>query len=533
MTAIETWDDSIGVDHLWTNANLGEAVPDVMTPATWSVMAPFVTRALASTTVPGVRFFGRIAGRLYLDLSVIVATGTAFGLPVRRVLATAEPIFGTVPADVEIPVARLPRLRTITGMIGSQLAGARRARALRGELDGWLGAVPQRCAALHTSIAAASTAAELHRLWTEIDPLFTRVGELMEYSQHAGQAQVRTPARLTKLVGATDAAALVAAGADLESLGPVLGLAELHRGDIDWPTFVRRHGHRGPHEFELSVPRPAEDPGWRNRQPVVTAADPHALMARREERRAEAWERLVRRHPRRAGRAQRDIDAYGVAVRTREHIRSEAIRVFGVIRAFVLRAGGLTGIGDDAFFLALPELLLLLDGREPGVDVAVRRATYEHYVALAAPPPLVRGSHAGAAAGAGDAVSGIGASAGVAEGPVRVLTAADDDLEPGEVLVTATTNVGWTPLFPRAAAVVTDVGARLSHAAIVARELGIPAVVGCGNATTVLRTGDVVRVDGEAGTVEVIRPRQHPSRQHPSVQVPERGGSAPHPSPGR
>jgi pyruvate,water dikinase len=70
--------------------------------------------------------------------------------------------------------------------------------------------------------------------------------------------------------------------------------------------------------------------------------------------------------------------------------------------------------------------------------------------------------------------------------------------------VAVTTNVGWTPLFPRAAAVVTDVGAPLSHAAIVARELGIPAVVGCGSATTRLRTGDRVRVDGGQGTVEIL-----------------------------
>ena len=79
-----------------------------------------------------------------------------------------------------------------------------------------------------------------------------------------------------------------------------------------------------------------------------------------------------------------------------------------------------------------------------------------------------------------------------------------DQLRRGEVLVTTVTNVGWTPLFPRSAAVVTDVGAPLSHAAIVARELGIPAVVGCGNATMRLRTGDRVRVDGSAGTVEVL-----------------------------
>ena len=74
----------------------------------------------------------------------------------------------------------------------------------------------------------------------------------------------------------------------------------------------------------------------------------------------------------------------------------------------------------------------------------------------------------------------------------------------GEILVTTVTNIGWTPIFPRAAAVVTDVGAPLSHAAIVARELGIPAVVGCGNATTRLRSGDRIRVDGGAGTVEIL-----------------------------
>ena len=101
---------------------------------------------------------------------------------------------------------------------------------------------------------------------------------------------------------------------------------------------------------------------------------------------------------------------------------------------------------------------------------------------------------------------GFPGSAGVVEGPVRVLQQPreGDSLRGGEVLVTTVTNVGWTPLFPRLGAIVTDVGAPLSHAAIVARELGIPAVVGCGNATMRLRTGDRVRVDGSAGTVEVL-----------------------------
>ncbi len=91
------------------------------------------------------------------------------------------------------------------------------------------------------------------------------------------------------------------------------------------------------------------------------------------------------------------------------------------------------------------------------------------------------------------------------DGIVRRIDRMEDgnQIQPGEILVTVTTNVGWTPLFPRLAAIVTDVGAPLSHAAIVARELGIPAVVGCGNATMRLKTGDRVRVDGGAGIVEL------------------------------
>jgi pyruvate,water dikinase len=90
---------------------------------------------------------------------------------------------------------------------------------------------------------------------------------------------------------------------------------------------------------------------------------------------------------------------------------------------------------------------------------------------------------------------------------VRRLERLEDSpqLQRGEILVAKLTNIGWTPIFPRAAAIITDLGAPLSHAAIVARELGIPAVVGCGNATMRLKTGDRVRVDGGKGQVEILK----------------------------
>jgi pyruvate,water dikinase len=97
-------------------------------------------------------------------------------------------------------------------------------------------------------------------------------------------------------------------------------------------------------------------------------------------------------------------------------------------------------------------------------------------------------------------------SAGQATGVVRRLDCPEDgyQLKDGEILVAKQTNIGWTLFFPRAAGIITEVGAPLSHAAVVARELGIPAVVNCSNATKRLRDGDLVRVDGTRGTVEIL-----------------------------
>ena len=194
----------------------------------------------------------------------------------------------------------------------------------------------------------------------------------------------------------------------------------------------------------------------------------------------------------------------------------------------------MTALGEDIFFLEGREIIRALQGEtlSPRL-IGDRRAAYQAYCSLPTYPALIRGpfdpyrwaanpnrridryvldSQASSSgprrpsAGAGTVISGFPGSSGIVEAPVRVLADAADGsaFKSGEVLVTTVTNVGWTPLFPRAAAVITDVGAPLSHAAIVARELGIPAVVGCGDATMRLKTGDRVRVDGTAGTVELL-----------------------------
>ncbi len=102
---------------------------------------------------------------------------------------------------------------------------------------------------------------------------------------------------------------------------------------------------------------------------------------------------------------------------------------------------------------------------------------------------------------------GTAASSGIVEGNARVLLSSSQlsELLPGEILVVHTTDVGWTPLFLVAAGVVTELGGPLSHAAVVAREFGVPSVVNVGGATRAIRTGDVLRVDGERGVVERVR----------------------------
>ncbi|MEV0697903.1 PEP/pyruvate-binding domain-containing protein [Saccharopolyspora sp. NPDC050389] len=529
---VETWNDSLGGDYLWTCANLGEAIPSVMTPCTWSLVEIFMSETMALSRVGPHRLSGNIGGRFYLNLSLTFAVGNALGLG-SLVRSASEQAFGRIPEDVKVPALPMSRWRVVRSAASSALPFLRRVAAYQRRLPELLASSPDRCARLHERIAAVGGAEELRALWrSDVEPLLRDSSRMLAAGARLdGAGLVRIRPRLLKLVGEADANALLtglSAGGDaLASLGPVMGLGELARGDIDRETFARSWGHRCPDEFEVYAPRPAEDPEWIDRQlaGLRSAADPAELLARQERARDAAWARLRSRHPGKERRLRRRITGAARAARGREAARSELIRAFWVLRAFVLRAGELTGAGEDLFFLRIEEVLALLGGsREPLGAVADRRQTYRAYAALGPYPTLVRGhfdpvrwsarpdrrmdvfDESVALAPVSDSVRGFAGAAGVVEGTARVLASVDEGetLRPGEVLVTTVTNVGWTPLFPRAAAVVTDVGAPLSHAAIVARELGIPAVVGCGNATTRLRSGDRVRVDGAAGTVEVL-----------------------------
>lgn len=108
----------------------------------------------------------------------------------------------------------------------------------------------------------------------------------------------------------------------------------------------------------------------------------------------------------------------------------------------------------------------------------------------------------------GDIIKGVGASSGRVSAPARVLSGPQDfdRMVPGDILVARITTPAWTSLFAMASGVVTDVGGPLSHSSIVAREYGIPAVLGTGVATQRLSSGQQILVDGDAGTVTIERP---------------------------
>jgi pyruvate,water dikinase len=114
---------------------------------------------------------------------------------------------------------------------------------------------------------------------------------------------------------------------------------------------------------------------------------------------------------------------------------------------------------------------------------------------------------AGDEAGDDGAITGMAASPGVVEGPARVITSADQlgEVEEGEILVATITAPSWGPIFGKIKATVTDIGGMMSHAAIVCREYGLPAVTGTGSASTTIRTGQLIRVDGNAGRVEILQ----------------------------
>ena len=530
------FNDSLTGDYVWSCVNVGEAMSVVMTPFTWSLVR---TAFDELNLLPGHAALGNIGGRAYQNVTVMVSAFRALG---RNVESLSTELGGVRDEYLETMDQYLVPLPGATpfAVLPSVIRMWRKQRAGLKNLDAFLAGNPDWCRALCRRIEAMQSREELASV--HVDELLPHARQTFWRTTatafYLGERVGQLRRKLIKLVGADDADALLSNVSShdelLASLGPVVGLARVARGEMSREAYLEQWGHRGPLETEASVPRPFEDPDWLDRQLTTFAKSPvdvEALLATQRAQFEAAWERFKDRHPRKAREMRRRLEGAAQAARMRAAVRSEFTRLVWVARTWVLCVGELPGIGDGAFFLSIDELLDLLAGKDgPTAYIPARRQTYERYKALPPYPLIIRGrfdpfqwaadpnrrsdvfdSHGllpklMLQAPSENTILGMPGSAGRVEGVVRRLDRPEDGhhLQKGEILVTAQTNIGWTLIFPRAAAIVTDVGAPLSHAAIVARELGIPAVVNCGNASTRLRTGDRVLVEGGRGVVEIL-----------------------------
>jgi len=555
---------------VWSCANLAEALPGVATPLTWSVAASFselgFRRAFASlgAIVPrGTHLVANVHGRFYLNLTAFMrVAATVPGLDPATLLelggGEAIGLLQSQTEDVSTKgfYARLPLTATrvvreqarLDAELASYERDATRARAAFEALD--LGIL--------TDDGVATTIRDLQRF-------LDRTGSVMlSCASNALGSFVALRALLARWVDAAEstqlAGDLTAGGAgkglgDLESARPTIALARIAEIALQDPParaslladpkgvdaiprgptrealdrWIVAYGDRAIREAELSTPRWREDASF----PLATLAlyvrrglEARSFSPHTDEvgARADAAMRLVES---KVGILQRTALRHLVArchkfARLRERMRAWVTWVLGAIRVAALEADrrlrrrepSLHKPGEipAVFFCTVDEILAVLRGESRSIARIVELRRAEHARDLARPDPettfIGRPSPVRLEALGGPILQGHGAAPGVVRGPARVLGSPAEaaSLQPGEILVTRTTDVGWTPLFLAAAGVVTELGGPLSHAAIVARELGVPCVVNANGATMRIRDGDIVRLDGQRGVVEIELP---------------------------
>jgi pyruvate,water dikinase len=333
----------------------------------------------------------------------------------------------------------------------------------------------------------------------------------MDLALWALSREIRADARSAELMARRTPAEL--ADAFRAGDGPPVLQAGLSR-------FLERYGFRSVGEIDLGVARWSEDPthllgAISNYLRLADGAPAPDAQFARGAREAEAMMATLLgrvRGPRRVllrffiGRAW-------ALMGSRELPKFMLMRrVFTPLRELLRPVGDeLTAMGrierpDDVYFLTLAEARAAIAGADMRATVAAHRATFVREQARRRIPRVLLSDGTDAEVAlveASDgALRGSPASPGTVTGRARViLSPRGAHLEPGEILVAPSTDPGWTPLFLTAGGLVMEMGGMMSHGAVVAREYGIPAVVGVADATERIATGDVITVDGSSGVI--------------------------------
>lgn len=301
----------------------------------------------------------------------------------------------------------------------------------------------------------------------------------------------------------TDYGSLVSALPALRHMLPVRAAQQLPaRDDDSLAAIIDRYRHHYRMGLDLRFPRWDEDRQFVTEMlrelPRISGegSDPRQAY---ETARAEALARIPKwKRP----SFQRKLDRLRKFVWLREEMRDLSNQVYYLLRRYAIEIGRQRGIGDDVFFMTFAEIIA--DDRS---QIADHRAVYDRFRNFKAPNEIGARYRAERQTLEGSSrLAGIGASPGVATGRAYIARNVEEALAmaPGGILICPFTDPGWTPVLDRAAAVVTETGGLLSHAAVICREYGIPAVLGIPEATERLPAGQMVVVHGAEGYVELI-----------------------------
>lgn len=529
---------------VYTRANAGEILPDPIPPLAWSLMGRFFEEGFRIAFCddfgllprPGgdrpFQTVGRMAARLHLNLSVIRTTAQRLpgtSADVADVQYFGDAVAGGLPAHEPHPDDRRYKLKSPPTLARTLAGVGRRVARDRARVDD-LGAE------VVAGLAGEASDAELVRLLRRAAAVFGEVlgTHITCRGLSSPMLEQATSALVRAGIPAEDALRYVAEIPGLESARPSRALADISRdirpgtplaevvaqgswaalAESDAPGaselhrrlegFLASFGHRGVGEFDPTKP------AWEQRPDDVVT-----LLAR-QRRGAPPPHEPPEVDP---GRMARPLVAAARSAMARaERTKDTSMRATNDVRRvlFTLRDRWAAAITPEWFLmLTIDELEGRANGAALPADAELARRAEDFAAAAAVTPAewsdgaLARASAPGGSGSAPDApttdrLTGIAGSPGLATGAVRVLGDPYGDFDEGDVLVAHMTDVAWTPLFLGASAVVTDVGGVLSHATIVARDLGIPAVVNTKTATTALRDGDRVEVDGTTGAVTVL-----------------------------
>lgn len=499
----------------WALHNLSETLR-APTELTWSVMERFLSTAggfghlyqlagFPASRGIEVSIVRRIGGGIYTDMP---AAPTLFGLPLRYDLDLVRRNPAAAQALPTISTGGFSeRLRTRR----QQNASRRRLQAMAADLDRRLlnEAIPdftRWCGDEKKCDLATLSADGWREAWEQ--------RERRVFDEFAPEVLLAT---LVSAVTIEELRAFVAKHAwdeDVESLvqtfsadaEPFSSLADLRRlalREYSLAQWLEKWGHRGPDEMELAAPRWNEQPE-RVQELAAAAVGPIRAEASNN---AAFRERLSPREVRELNRLSDRARRY---LRFREMGRHWTMLGYNLLRDLALEAGRRLEIADGIFHLTPREIVEALRNGSAPRDLIARRAEKRSLDRNIFLPPLIDAAALESlgqlpAADAGGAFQGSGISAGTAVGPVRIVNSASamSPGEPGEIIVCATLDPNLTPLFLRAGGLIVECGGALSHAAIVAREMRLPAVVLAG-ATSVLKCGTTVALDGSSGAVRCL-----------------------------